>query len=53
MLLRRFVTFNENGQDSEEELQYWDTDHQRWISVRLIRVPLRQASFALTDPTLC
>jgi len=50
MKLRYFQTYDQNGVDSEVELQYWDKDSERWEPIYLVRVRENLEEEYMTDP---
>ena len=42
MKIRWFQTYNSNGLNSPERLQYWDDEESKWLDVPLLRIPEKE-----------
>ena len=53
MKLRFFSVYNQNGGDSEPDLQQWDKESERWKSVNHRRVRYTEEEDAMRDKYMC
>jgi hypothetical protein len=47
MKIRWFQTYNSNGLNSPERLQYWDDEESKWLDVPSLRIPEKEEEKAL------